>query len=79
MAKTIKDSIAKSVKKPSKTASKKINKADPADWYAKAKASIAISKTDEPLPPDKAMVASVQQKIQAMRDRLKAVRQSQKR
>ena len=32
-----------------------------------------------PLPPDKAMVASLQQKIQAMRDRLKAVRQSQKR
>ena len=51
MAKTIKDSIAKSVKKPSKASSKKINKADPADWYAKAKASIGISKTDEPLPP----------------------------
>ena len=32
-----------------------------------------------PLPPDKAMVASLQQKIQAMRDRLKAVRQAQKR
>ena len=32
----------------------------------------------KPLPPDKAMVASLQQKIQAMRERLKAVRQSQK-
>jgi hypothetical protein len=32
----------------------------------------------KPLPPDKAMVASLQQKIQAMRDRLKSVRQSQK-
>ena len=51
MAKTIKDSIAKSVKTPSKTASKKLNNAETADWYAKAKASIAISKTDQPLPP----------------------------
>ena len=49
MAKAIKDSIGKSIKKSSKASSKKINKADPADWYAKAKASIAISKTDEPL------------------------------
>jgi len=37
------------------------------------------TKMIKPLPPDKAMVASLQQKIQAMRDRLKAVRQSQKR
>ena len=50
MTKTIKDSIAKSVKKLSKTASKKL-KAEPADWYAKAKASIGISKTDEPQSP----------------------------
>ena len=51
MTKSIKHSITKSVKKPSKASSKKINKADPADWYAKAKATIAISKTDEPLLP----------------------------
>jgi len=51
MTKTVKDSIGKSVKKPSKIVSKKANKAEPTDWYAKAKASIAISKTDEPLPP----------------------------
>ena len=50
MTKTIKDSITKSVKKPSKAASKKASKIEPADWYAKAKASIAISKTDEPPP-----------------------------
>ena len=37
------------------------------------------AKMIKPLPPDKAMVASLQQKIQAMRDRLKAVKQSQKR
>ena len=37
------------------------------------------AKMIKPLPPDKAMVASLQQKIQAMRDQLKAVRQSQKR
>ena len=37
------------------------------------------TKMIKPLPPDKAMVASLQQKIQAMRDRLKAIRQSQKR
>lgn len=47
---TIKDSIAKSLKKLTKAVSKKITKVDPLDWYAKAKASIAISKTDEPLP-----------------------------
>jgi hypothetical protein len=29
------------------------------------------------LPPDKAMVASLQQKMKSLRDRLKAVRQSQ--
>lgn len=51
MTKTIKDSIGKNVKKPSNASSKKINKADPADWYAKAKATIAISKTDELLLP----------------------------
>lgn len=51
MTKTIKDSIGKSVREPSKIVSKKVNKAEPTDWYAKAKASIAISKTDEPLPP----------------------------
>jgi hypothetical protein len=50
MAKTIKDSITKSVKKPSKDSSKKTSKIEPADWYAKAKASIGISKTDETLP-----------------------------
>lgn len=37
------------------------------------------AKMIKPLPPDKAMVASLQQKIQAMRERLKAVKQSQKR
>jgi len=37
------------------------------------------TKMIKPLPPDKAMVASLQQKIEAMRDRLKAVKQSQKR
>ena len=37
------------------------------------------AKMIKPLPPDKAMVASLQQKIQAMRDRLKAIKQSQKR
>jgi hypothetical protein len=36
------------------------------------------AKMIKPLSPDKAMVASLQQKIQTMRDRLKAVRQSQK-
>ena len=36
------------------------------------------AKMIKPLPPDKAMVASLQKTIQAMRDRLKAVRQSQK-
>ena len=36
------------------------------------------AKMIKPLPPDKAMVASLQQKIKAMRDQLKAVRQSQK-
>lgn len=36
------------------------------------------AKMIKPLPPDKAMVASLQQKIQAMRNRLKAVKQSQK-
>jgi hypothetical protein len=51
MAKTIKDSIAKSVKKPKNPTSKKASKIEPTDWYAKAKASIGISKTDEPLPP----------------------------
>ena len=37
------------------------------------------TKMIKPLPPDKAMVASLKQKIQAMRDRLKAVRQYQTR
>ena len=31
----------------------------------------------KPLPPDKAMVASLQQKIKSLRDRLNSVRQSQ--
>ena len=45
---------------------------------AAAKAPVKPStKMIKPLPPDKAMVASLQQKIKAMRDRLKAVRQSQ--
>ncbi len=35
------------------------------------------AKMIKPLPPDKAIVASLQQKIKSMRDRLKAVRQSQ--
>ena len=33
----------------------------------------------KPLPPDKAMVAGLQQKMKSLRYRLKAVRQSQKR
>lgn len=37
------------------------------------------AKMIKPLPPDKAMVASLQQKMKSLRDRLKAVRQSQKR
>ena len=45
----------------------------PTAGKAPAKPKVKIIK---PLPPDKAMVASLQQKIQAMRDRLKAVRQS---
>jgi hypothetical protein len=36
------------------------------------------AKTIKPLPPDKALVASLQQKMKSLRDRLKAVRQSQK-
>jgi hypothetical protein len=35
------------------------------------------AKLIKPLPPDKAMVASLQQKMKSLRDRLKAVRQSQ--
>jgi hypothetical protein len=35
------------------------------------------AKLIKPLTPDKAMVASLQQKINSMRDKLKAVRQSQ--
>jgi hypothetical protein len=34
------------------------------------------AKMIKPLPPDKAMVASLQQKIKSLRDRLKAVRRS---
>lgn len=49
MTKTIKDTISKSVK--TKAAPKKVTKSEPADWYAKAKASIGISKTDQPLMP----------------------------
>jgi hypothetical protein len=37
------------------------------------------AKMIKPLPPDKAIVASLQQKMKSLRDRLKAVRQSQKR
>jgi hypothetical protein len=37
------------------------------------------AKLIKPLPPDKAMVASLQQKMKSLRDRLKAVRQSHKR
>lgn len=37
------------------------------------------AKMIKPLPPDKAMVVSLQQKIKSMQDRLKAVRQAQKR
>jgi hypothetical protein len=36
------------------------------------------AKMIKPLPPDKAMMASLQQKMKSLRDRLKAVRQSQK-
>jgi hypothetical protein len=35
------------------------------------------AKMIKPLPPDKAMVASLQQKIKSLRDRLNSVRQSQ--
>jgi hypothetical protein len=35
------------------------------------------AKMIKPLPPDKAMVASLQQKMKSLRDRLKVVRQSQ--
>jgi hypothetical protein len=35
------------------------------------------AKMIKPLPPDEAMVASLQQKMKSLRDRLKAVRQSQ--
>jgi hypothetical protein len=45
MKKTIKDRIAKSVKKSPKT---KIGKNEPVDWYTKATASIAINKSSEP-------------------------------
>ena len=45
MAKTIKEHIAKSVKKSVKP---KSTKSEPVDWYAKAKASIAINKTPDP-------------------------------
>ncbi len=37
------------------------------------------AKMIKPLPPNKAMVVSLQQKMKSLRDRLKAVRQSQKR
>lgn len=43
MTKTIKDRIAKSIKKPTKASAKKKTKMQPVDWYAKAAASIAIS------------------------------------
>jgi hypothetical protein len=36
------------------------------------------AKMIKPLPPEKAMVASLQQKIKSLRDRLNAVRQAQK-
>jgi hypothetical protein len=45
MTKTIKDRIAKSVKKSPKS---KNTKSEPMDWYAKAKASIAINKAPDP-------------------------------
>lgn len=44
MAKAIKDRIAKSVKKSTKA---KSTKSQPIDWYAKAKASIAINKASD--------------------------------
>ena len=44
MTKTIKDRIAKSVKKSPKP---KSTKSKPVDWYAKAKASIAINKAPD--------------------------------
>jgi hypothetical protein len=44
MTKTIKDRITKSVKKSPKS---KNTKSEPIDWYAKAKASIAINKAPE--------------------------------
>jgi hypothetical protein len=45
MTKTIKDHISKSVKKSPKS---KNTKSEPIDWYAKAKASIAINKAPDP-------------------------------
>lgn len=51
MAKTIKESITKSVKKPKKPTSTKVRKIEPDEWYAKAKASIGISKIDKPMLP----------------------------
>ena len=45
MAKAIKERIAKSVKKSTKA---KSVKGEPIDWYAKAKASIAINKAPDP-------------------------------
>jgi hypothetical protein len=51
MTKTIKDRIAKSVKKSTKTNVSKKKKLPPVDWYAKSKAAIAISGTAKPSPP----------------------------
>ena len=45
MTNTIKDRISKRVKNSPKS---KNTKSEPIDWYAKAKASIAINKTPDP-------------------------------
>ena len=47
MTNKIKDSIAKSIKKPTKARTKKKSKIQPVDWYIKAAAAIAISRSDK--------------------------------
>ena len=47
MTNKIKDSIAKSIKKATKARTKKKSKIQPVDWYIKAAAAIAISRSDK--------------------------------
>jgi len=47
MTNKIKDSIAKTIKKPTKARTKKKSKIQPVDWYIKAAAAIAISRSDK--------------------------------